>query len=109
MCLLVPAAVLPLPRATMDYPSQRIPARPGGKSQAEEADGVLHPTSPGPDVSAVRAPERPRPSNGRAKASDRDIATFVESLDAAQYLLRSIADAVLSDLGGGITATQLRL
>ncbi|MGH2929522.1 MAG: MarR family winged helix-turn-helix transcriptional regulator [Solirubrobacteraceae bacterium] len=38
-----------------------------------------------------------------------DIQTFVESLDAAQGLLRGAADQALSELGGGITATQLRL
>lgn len=59
--------------------------------------------------SAVRATERPPATNGRGQAADADVAAFVESLDAAQYLLRSIADAALSELGGGITATQLRL
>lgn len=34
---------------------------------------------------------------------------FVEHLDAAQARLRSIADQALSDLGAGITTTQLRL
>jgi DNA-binding MarR family transcriptional regulator len=59
----------------------------------------------------VRAPSRVQSANGRAPSSpiDDDVAAFVEALDAAQYLLRSIADAALSELGGGITATQLRL
>lgn len=38
-----------------------------------------------------------------------DIVAFVESLDAAQAVLRAVADQALSDLGGGITTTQLRL
>lgn len=62
-------------------------------------------------TASVRAPGRVTSTNGRAVPSpiDADVAAFVESLDAAQYLLRSIADAALSELGGGITATQLRL
>ncbi len=38
-----------------------------------------------------------------------DSVAFVEALDAAQAVLRSIADQALSDLGGGLTTTQLRL
>lgn len=59
-------------------------------------------------TATVRSAEQP--SNGRAaEAPEPDVVAFVEALDAAQYALRSIADAALSDLGGGITATQLRL
>jgi DNA-binding MarR family transcriptional regulator len=38
-----------------------------------------------------------------------DVVAFVDSLDAAQSVLRAVADLALSDLGGGITTTQLRL
>lgn len=37
------------------------------------------------------------------------IVGFVEAIDAAQAVLRSIGDHALNDLGGGITTTQLRL
>lgn len=37
------------------------------------------------------------------------VAAFVEAIDAAQSVLRAIGDHALSDLGGGITTTQLRL
>ena len=46
----------------------------------------------------------PRPG-GR----DADVVTFVDALDAAQGILRAVADHALSELGGGITTTQLRL
>lgn len=46
----------------------------------------------------------------RAEASvSADVVAFVDSLDAAQAVLRTVADQALSDLGGGITTTQLRL
>lgn len=38
-----------------------------------------------------------------------DVQAFVESLDSAQAVLRSIADQALGELGAGITTTQLRL
>lgn len=38
-----------------------------------------------------------------------DVVTLVEAIDAAQLVLRGIGDHALSDLGGGITTTQLRL
>jgi len=62
-------------------------------------------------VSAVARGSERLTTNGRSAttAGDAEVAAFVESLDAAQVLLRSIADAALSELGGGITATQLRL
>ncbi len=47
-------------------------------------------------------------SSARSASTD-DVITFVESLDAAQSALRAIGDHALSDLGGGITTTQLRL
>lgn len=50
-----------------------------------------------------------RPSPGSAAPTSADVQAFVESLDAAQSVLRSIADHALSELGGGITTTQLRL
>ncbi|MDA8310484.1 MAG: MarR family winged helix-turn-helix transcriptional regulator [Actinomycetota bacterium] len=37
------------------------------------------------------------------------VGELVEAIDTAQSLLRAIGDRALSDLGGGITATQLRL
>lgn len=48
-------------------------------------------------------------SPSAARNADGDVAEFVEALDAAQAHLRSIADEALSELGGGVTATQLRL
>ena len=42
-------------------------------------------------------------------ATDADVVTFVDALDAAQGILRAVADHALSELGGGITTTQLRL
>jgi DNA-binding MarR family transcriptional regulator len=45
----------------------------------------------------------------RDTASASDVQSFVEALDSAQHLLRSIADQALGELGAGITATQLRL
>lgn len=42
-------------------------------------------------------------------ASGGEVVLFVEAIDAAQSLLRTIGDHALSDLGGGITTTQLRL
>lgn len=45
-------------------------------------------------------------AEGPAGAS---IGEFVEALDEAQAVLRSISDHALSELGGGITTTQLRL
>jgi DNA-binding MarR family transcriptional regulator len=45
----------------------------------------------------------------RAEGTAADVVAFVDSLDVAQAVLRSIADQALSDLGGGITTTQLRL
>lgn len=38
-----------------------------------------------------------------------DMVMFVEAVDAAQSVLRSIGDHALSALGGGVTTTQLRL
>lgn len=38
-----------------------------------------------------------------------EVVLFVEAIDAAQSLLRTIGDHALNDLGGGITTTQLRL
>lgn len=48
-------------------------------------------------------------AGGDQLATGADIVSFVDSLDAAQSVLRSVADQALSDLGGGITTTQLRL
>jgi DNA-binding MarR family transcriptional regulator len=45
----------------------------------------------------------------RDAATPSDVQSFVEALDDAQHLLRSIADQALGELGAGITATQLRL
>jgi DNA-binding MarR family transcriptional regulator len=42
-------------------------------------------------------------------ATTEDIVAFVEAIDTAQAVLRAIGDHALSDLGGGITTTQLRL
>ncbi len=42
-------------------------------------------------------------------ATNADVVAFVDALDAAQAVLRSIADQALGELGGGITTTQLRL
>jgi DNA-binding MarR family transcriptional regulator len=42
-------------------------------------------------------------------ASPSDVISFVESLEAAQGVLRTISEQALGDLGGGITTTQLRL
>jgi DNA-binding MarR family transcriptional regulator len=38
-----------------------------------------------------------------------DVQSFVDALDTAQAALRLIADQALSELGSGITTTQLRL
>lgn len=48
-------------------------------------------------------------STAPATASPSDVISFVESLEAAQSALRAISEQALSDLGGGITTTQLRL
>ncbi|MGH8980507.1 MAG: MarR family winged helix-turn-helix transcriptional regulator [Acidimicrobiales bacterium] len=42
-------------------------------------------------------------------AADESVAVFVGALDEAQALLRRVSDRALSELGGGITTTQLRL
>ena len=42
-------------------------------------------------------------------ATNADVVAFVDALDAAQAVLRSVADQALGELGGGITTTQLRL
>ena len=42
-------------------------------------------------------------------AAGAEVVEFVEAIDAAQALLRAIGDHALSDLGGGMTTTQLRL
>ncbi|HVC13947.1 MAG TPA: MarR family winged helix-turn-helix transcriptional regulator [Acidimicrobiales bacterium] len=49
-------------------------------------------------------------SEPSASSVDGDeVVAFIEALDAAQAVLRSIGDQALGDLGGGITTTQLRL
>lgn len=45
----------------------------------------------------------------RDTPSSSDVQLFVEALDSAQHLLRSIADQSLGEFGAGITTTQLRL
>jgi DNA-binding MarR family transcriptional regulator len=55
-------------------------------------------------VSASRAP-----AATTATPDPADVREFVEALDGAQARLRSVADRALGELGGGITATQLRL
>ncbi len=47
--------------------------------------------------------------DGAASLADGSVSGFVEAVDQAQALLRSISDHALSELGGGITSTQLRL
>lgn len=46
---------------------------------------------------------------GAVGIADESVSGFVGALDDAQSLLRNISDRVLSELGGGITTTQLRL
>lgn len=43
------------------------------------------------------------------EGTSEEVAFFVDAIDSAQSLLRAIGDHALSDLGGGITTTQLRL
>lgn len=58
----------------------------------------------------MQAHDNPRPSGEPVTdITNESISGFVEALDDAQSLLRNISDQVLSELGGGITNTQLRL
>lgn len=63
-------------------------------------------------------PERLAPAVDPDHELSRDVAgaptreelvAFVDALDAAHTLLRAVADRALSQLGGGVTTTQLRL
>lgn len=56
-----------------------------------------------------RGPSMSAPATRAVGSPSADVVAFVDSLDAAQSVLRSVADQALSDLGGGITTTQLRL
>ena len=50
-----------------------------------------------------------RSARAHAASASADVESFVDAVEAAHVLLRSVAEQALAELGNGVTSTQLRL